>query len=89
MNLFLWMMAGAVVGWLAFAVLSFNETRGTWISALIGAIGGVVGGKVVAPVLVSAPLVPTDFSMAALLFATALAAVAVAAGNFVENRWGV
>jgi hypothetical protein len=40
-------------------------------------------------VFVSAPLVPTDFSMAALLFATALAAVAVAAGNFVENRWGV
>jgi uncharacterized membrane protein YeaQ/YmgE (transglycosylase-associated protein family) len=88
MNLVIWIAAGAFVGWLAFALIGLNSARGPWISALIGAAGGVVGGKVVAPVFVSLPP-GGEFSMPTLLFAAALAAVALAAGNLIHNRWGL
>lgn len=87
-NLSLWIVAGGLAGWLAFAVLGLNHSRGTWVSVFIGAIGGIVGGKLVAPVFYSAPP-GGEFSMPALIIATALAALALLAGNLVHDRWGI
>jgi hypothetical protein len=39
--------------------------------------------------LFTAGAVPVDFSMVGLLFAAAVAAAFLAAGNFLYNRWGV
>jgi hypothetical protein len=36
MNLALWMLSGALVGWLAYSVLGFNEARGRPVSAVPG-----------------------------------------------------
>ena len=88
MNLFIWMLAGGFIGWLAFALVGLNQARGTWVSVIIGAVGGIVGGKLVAPVFVTPPP-GGDFSMPALMFAAVLAAAAVAAGNLVHDRWGI
>ena len=88
MNMVLWIAAGAIAGWVAFALLGLKHARVPWISALIGAAGGIVGGKLVAPVFVSLP--PAGgFSMDALVFATALAAAALLAGNLIHDRWGI
>jgi uncharacterized membrane protein YeaQ/YmgE (transglycosylase-associated protein family) len=88
MNIAVWMLSGAIVGWLGYSVLGFNEARGKMVSMVIGAIGGVVGGNVVAPMFAAAA-VPGDFGFAALVFAAAVAAVFLAIGNLVHNRWGV
>jgi len=88
MNMVLWIVAGGLAGWAAFALLGLNHSRGPWISALIGAAGGIVGGKLVAPVFVTLPP-GGGFSIDALVFATALAAAALAAGNLVHDRWGI
>jgi len=34
MNMALWMVSGALVGWLAYSVLGFNEARGKPVSAV-------------------------------------------------------
>lgn len=60
MNLFLWMFAGSVLGWVALSFLDLNAARGMWVSVIIGAIGGVLGGKLIAPVFVSASVVPGE-----------------------------
>ena len=89
MNIAMWMLAGAALGWIGFTYLRFNEARGMIVSVVIGAIGGVVGGNIVAPMFTAAQAVPGAFSSSAMIFAAAVAATFLAVGNLVYNRWGV
>jgi hypothetical protein len=59
------------------------------VSIIIGALGGLAGGKLIAPMFTAAEAVPGDFSFSALLFAGAVAAAFLAVGNLVHDRWGV
>jgi len=88
MNIALWILAGGILGWVGYAFLGYNADRAKIVPILIGAAGGFFGGKVVAP-LFTAVAVPVSFSMAALFFATIVAAAFLAASNFTYNRWGV
>jgi uncharacterized membrane protein YeaQ/YmgE (transglycosylase-associated protein family) len=88
MNIALWILAGGILGWAGYAFLGYNENRAKMVPILIGAVGGFFGGKVVAPMF-TAVAVPVNFSMIALVFAAIVAAVFLAASNFVYNRWGV
>jgi uncharacterized membrane protein YeaQ/YmgE (transglycosylase-associated protein family) len=88
MNIVMWMLAGAILGWIGFTYLRFNEGRGMMISVIIGAVGGLVGGNMIAP-LFTATTVPGAFSSSALIFAGAAAAAFLAAGNMIYNKWGV
>jgi len=89
MNIVLWMLAGSALGWVGYSFLRFNEERGLMVSVIIGAVGGIVGGKLIAPMFTAAAAVPADFSSSALVFAALVAAASLAAGNLVYNRWGV
>lgn len=88
MNTVLWLALGAVLGWAAFSALDLNLQRGRIISIVIGAMGGMLGGKVIAPMFLGAA-VPEEFSFVALLFAAFAAAACLALGNLVQNRWGI
>lgn len=88
MNIFMWMLAGGILGWAGFSFLRINEGRGKMVSIVIGAIGGFIGGKLIAPMLTAA-VVPGDFSISTLLVAATVAIVFLAVGNLVHNRWGV
>lgn len=85
----MWMVAGALVGWVAFSYLNMSEGRGKAVSMMIGAMGGVLGGKEIAPMFVAAPEIPGAFSAPTLVVATAVAALFLFIGNFVYNRWDV
>ena len=89
MNVVLWMLAGAILGWIGYSYLRFNEARGMMISVIIGAVGGLVGGNVIAPMFAAAQAVPGGFSSTALIFAGAGAAGFLAAGNLIYNQWGL
>jgi len=89
MNIAMWMLAGAILGWVGFTYMRFNEQRGMMISMIIGAMGGLVGGKMIAPMFSAVQVVPDAFSSSALVFAVAIAAAFLAAGNLIYNKWGV
>jgi uncharacterized membrane protein YeaQ/YmgE (transglycosylase-associated protein family) len=89
MNIAMWMLAGAILGWVGFTYMRFNEQRGMMISMIIGAMGGLVGGKMIAPMFSAVQAVPDAFSSSALVFAVAIAAAFLAAGNLIYNKWGV
>ena len=89
MNIVMWMLAGGILGWVGYAFLGFNEERGMVVSAIIGTVGGLFGGKLIAPMFTAAAAVPEAFSLSALLFAAAVAAAFLAVGNLVGKRWGV
>jgi len=88
MNTVVWMLAGAVLGWIGISFLNFNEGRGTVVSMVIGAAGGLFGGKIVAPMFAAAAAVPSEFSSLALFFAATVAAAFLAIGNLVHDRYG-
>ena len=83
MNIVVWMLAGATLGWAAYLFLGFRA-----FSIVVAAIGGYFGGQVVAPLFTAAAL-PGDFSLSALPFAAAVAAAFLTVGNMVYERWGV
>ena len=89
MNIFIWMLAGAALGWAAYAFLGLSEGRGKLASIVIGAMGGVLGGKLIAPML-TAPVpaaVAADFSMSALVIAAFVASTLLVVANLVYKRW--
>lgn len=91
MNIVIWILAGAAIGWAGYALLNFNEYRGVVVSTILGAAGGFLGGNVLTPMLTSpAPLgIPAGFDSLALFIAAASAAAFLAIGNLVYKRFGV
>ena len=89
MNIVMWLLAGGVVGWVAFAYLDFNRQRGVIVSIVIGAAGGLAGGKIVAPMFSAVAAARGNFSLSTLLFAAAIAAAFLVVANLVNNQWGV
>jgi len=89
MNIAIWILAGAALGWAAFTLLGINEERGTIASIIIGAFGGIIGGHVVAPLMSSAAVVPNAFNIHALFIAAVSASVCLTIGNMIERRFGV
>jgi uncharacterized membrane protein YeaQ/YmgE (transglycosylase-associated protein family) len=89
MELVLWLAAGAALGWLAIAKLRFNEQRGTVVSIIIGAVGGVLGGKMVAPMFGFGAAAAGEFSFGVMFVVLATAGACLAIGNMVSNRFGI
>ena len=89
MNLFIWILAGAVVGWVTYAFLKWNEPRGMIPAIFIGATGGIIGGKLIAPMFTAVALAPADFRMSAMIFAIIFSAALAAIANMVLNRWEI
>jgi uncharacterized membrane protein YeaQ/YmgE (transglycosylase-associated protein family) len=89
MNIVMWMLAGGALGWAAFALLGINEKRGTIVSIIIGAMGGVIGGQMLAPLMSSSPIASGDFNVQALFIAAISASACLAIGNMIEQRFGV
>jgi len=88
-NLFIWVLAGGLLGWATFAWLGFSEGRGKIASIVIGAMGGTIGGKMIAPMLTAPPLVAGAFSMSALMVAMVVASTLLVVANMVNKRWDI
>jgi len=89
MNIMIWIVAGAAAGWASFAYLKFSEGRGMVISLIVGAAGGMIGGKLLAPMLGATASAAGDFSAMALLVALATAAALLFVGDRIHERFGV
>ena len=89
MNIVMWMLVGGALGWAAFALLGINEKRGTMVSIIIGAMGGLIGGQMLAPLMSSSPVVSGDFNVQALFIAAISASACLTIGNMIEQRFGV
>ena len=89
MNIAMWVLAGAALGWISFAYLSMNATRGLVLSVIIGAIGGFFGGNVLAPMLGAVTDTPNIFNLFSMAIALASAGGCLAISNLLSRRYGV
>jgi uncharacterized membrane protein YeaQ/YmgE (transglycosylase-associated protein family) len=88
MDIVMWVLAGAVLGWIGFTYLEQNQDRGMLISTIIGAFGGYVGGKLLSPMF-GAAAVPGAFNTSAMLFAVGAAVAFIMAGTLIHKRFGL
>lgn len=44
MNILLWILLGAIAGWLASLVMKTNRQQGTLLDIVVGIVGALVGG---------------------------------------------
>lgn len=91
MNIAMWILTGGLLGWIGFPILRANADRGKRriVPIIVGAVGGLFGGNVLAPMLGAAANTPDDFSMFALVIALASAAGCLVVGNLISNRYSV
>lgn len=89
MNIMIWLFAGAIAGWVSLSYMKLNEDRGMIVSIIIGMVGGLLGGNVLAPMLGAAMETPNDFNLFALGVALASAGGCLIAGNLLSTRYGV
>ena len=88
MDVFLWVLTGAAIAWVGLRYLGMNEERGLAAALGIGAVGGYVGGSLLAPMFVTTAshTAAGDFSSDALLFAGLVAIAFLALSNHLAKR---
>ena len=75
MNVVIWILCGAILGWIFFSMLRTNVQWGLVMSIVIGVVGGFFGGNVLSPMLGAVTDRPNDFSLISMTLALASAAV--------------
>jgi uncharacterized membrane protein YeaQ/YmgE (transglycosylase-associated protein family) len=79
MNLIIWLVVGGVLGWLASLVMKTDGQQGIFLNIVVGIIGALIAGFVVAPMFGTGTINTSDFSLPGLLvsFVGALVLLAI------------
>ena len=85
MNLIVWLVVGAAVGWLASLLVHGGGTQGTVFDIVVGLVGAFLGGWFLAPVSGVGPLEVDALSPAWLAVAIAGAAVLLVAAHLLRR----
>lgn len=89
-NIILWGLAGGTAGWIGYSFLKWNEGRGLATSIVIGMFGGLLGGKLLSPMIGSGSAVSSaDFNPFSLFVALASAAAVLIFSNMIQKRFGL
>lgn len=66
-NFIIWLIAGAIIGWVASMLMHTDGQQGTLIDIVVGVVGAFVAGLVLTPLLGVGTINQNDFSLPALL----------------------
>jgi uncharacterized membrane protein YeaQ/YmgE (transglycosylase-associated protein family) len=80
-NLIIWLVAGAAIGWLASMVMHTNAQQGTILNIVVGVIGAMIGGFLFG----SSTINQNVFNVNALLVSLVGAVVLLAIVNLVQR----
>ena len=80
-NLIIWLVAGAAIGWVASMVMRTNAQQGTILNIVVGVIGAMIGGFLFG----SSTINQNVFNVTALLVSLGGAVVLLAVVNLVRR----
>jgi uncharacterized membrane protein YeaQ/YmgE (transglycosylase-associated protein family) len=66
MNIVIWLVVGGVVGWLASLIMRTDANQGMLLNVVVGIIGALVGGFLLAPMFGTSTINQGDFSLTSL-----------------------
>jgi len=66
-NFIIWLIVGALIGWVASLIMKTNNRQGLIGDILVGIVGAFVGGLILSPVFHISTINESNFSLGALL----------------------
>jgi uncharacterized membrane protein YeaQ/YmgE (transglycosylase-associated protein family) len=66
MNLLIWLVVGGVLGWIASMIMRTDAQQGIVLNVVVGIVGAMLGGWLLAPMFGAGTINQGDFSMAGL-----------------------
>ncbi|HEY8102093.1 MAG: GlsB/YeaQ/YmgE family stress response membrane protein [Burkholderiaceae bacterium] len=67
MNFIIWIVVGGIIGWLASLVMKTDAQQGLILNVIVGIVGALLGGWLLAPLFGTGTINQNDFSLPALL----------------------
>jgi uncharacterized membrane protein YeaQ/YmgE (transglycosylase-associated protein family) len=84
MGILLWIIFGAIAGWIASVIMKTNYNQGTMMDIVMGIVGAMVGGFLMGMIGQSGV---TGFNIYSLFVAVVGAIAVIAIGRMFRNRY--
>ena len=81
MGIIIWLIVGGVCGWLASLIMRTDAQQGILLNVVVGIVGALIAGFVIAPLFGTGTINSNDFSMSGLLVSFVGAVVLLAIVN--------
>jgi uncharacterized membrane protein YeaQ/YmgE (transglycosylase-associated protein family) len=81
MNFIIWIVIGGILGWLASLVMRTDASQGLLLNIVVGIVGALLGGWLLAPLFGTGTINQNDFSISSLLVSFLGAVVLLAIVN--------
>ena len=85
MNIFIWLLVGGILGWLASLVMKTDGQQGIILNVVVGIVGALIAGFVIAPMFGTGTINASDFSAAGLMVSFVGAVVLLAVVNLARR----
>ena len=85
MTLILIIIVGGIIGWLASMVMKTDAQQGILLNIVVGIVGALLGGFLLAPLLGGGSITTGDFSLPNLLISLLGAVILLAIVNLVRR----
>lgn len=86
MNFLIWIVVGGIIGWLASMLMHTDAEQGPFLNVVVGIIGAVLGGWLVAPLVGAGTINQGDFSLAGLIVSFLGAVILLAIVNLFRRH---
>ena len=87
-NFIIWIIVGAVIGWVASLIMRTNDRQGFIADIIVGIVGAFVGGYFLSPLFNVGTINEGDFSIPALLVSLGGAVILLAISKLFRNIGG-
>ncbi|MDB5895823.1 MAG: GlsB/YeaQ/YmgE family stress response rane protein [Rhodoferax sp.] len=67
MNFIIWLVVGGIIGWIASMIMRTDAKQGALLNVIVGIVGSMLGGWLIAPLLGSGTINQNDFSVGGLI----------------------
>lgn len=81
MGIILWIIVGGIIGWIASIIMRTNAQQGVLLNIIVGIVGALLAGFLIAPLFGTGTINATDFSLPSLLVSLLGAVVLLAIVN--------
>ena len=87
-NFLIWIIVGAVIGWIASLIMKTNGRQGLIADIIVGIVGAFIGGYFLSPIFNVGTINEGDFSIPALLVSLGGAVILLAISKLFRNIGG-
>lgn len=81
MNFIIWIVVGGLLGWVASMIMRTDAQQGMFLNVIVGIIGALLGGWLLAPLFGTGTINQNDFSISSLLVSLLGAVILLAIVN--------